>query len=75
MKVQVSERALVGRINRVLKGEGKRLRIAHPGSRLEANLARYYVLDGYTNNVVDYFNDLAAFARKCECIAAHEEYA
>jgi hypothetical protein len=76
-RVPVSERALIARVNRKLAKESwpKVLKVAHPGSRLENNLGRFYILDTYTNNVVDYGFDLADYPRLVECIANYEEIA
>ena len=68
----VSERAMLGRINRVLAKDNRVVKAAREGSALYYNMGRYYLLDWSTNNIVDYKFDLAGFAKKLGCIAEWE---
>ena len=71
-RVPVTERALVARINRALRPD-RVLKIAHPGSHLEREFGRYYVVDIHRNTALTYRIDLVSFARELDCIEDFEE--
>jgi len=63
MHQQISERALVARINRVLAKDNEVLRTCRYDSRSFSTLGRYYIIDLYRNVVdtygIDDLNDIA----------------
>jgi len=69
----VSERALIGRINRRLDRDYKKLYKSRPGSRLEANVGRFYVVDVWRNTVVDTHVDLESYGRELGVLAEWEQ--
>ncbi|MEJ5370230.1 MAG: hypothetical protein WHT08_18110 [Bryobacteraceae bacterium] len=69
----VSERALIGRINRRLDRDNKKLFKSRPGSRLEANVGRFYVVDVWRNTVVDTHVDLESYGRELGVLAEWEK--
>jgi len=69
----VSERALIGRINRRLGRDYKKLFKSRPGSRLEANVGRFYVVDVWRNTVVDTHVDLESYGRELGVLAEWEQ--
>jgi hypothetical protein len=69
----VSERALIGRINRRLGRDYKKLFKSRPGSRLEANVGRFYVVDVWRNTVVDTHVDLKSYGRELGVLAEWEQ--
>ena len=69
----VSERALIGRINRRLDRDNKKLFKSRPGSRLEANVGRFYVVDVWRNTVVDTHVDLESYGRELGVLAEWEQ--
>jgi hypothetical protein len=75
MKVKISERALMGRINRKLNHEYKAVRKTRPNSMERMNLGEYYLLDTY-RNIVEAFNvKLDNIARDLGVMAEYEELA
>jgi hypothetical protein len=76
-KVPVSERAVIARINRKLKPEGRQLKTKRGGWKKDMS-GPYYVLDVERNTVVaggagqHSRIDLEAFARKLEVLADFE---
>ena len=68
----VSERALLGRINRVLAKDNRVVKASREGTSLYANMGRYYLLDWSTNNIVDHNFQLEGLAKKLGCIAEWE---
>jgi hypothetical protein len=62
-KVPVSERALILRINRKLKRDGKVMKIARSDSRAEQAYGRYFIVDVDRNQATDADCDLAALGR------------
>lgn len=79
-KVPVSERALIQRINRKLKGDDQKLCAArgtwdgptwHPNS----DLGRYYIIDISRNFLVSSNVDLEDYGRELKVLAPWEELA
>lgn len=68
----VSERAMIGRINRALAKDRRVVKASREGSSLYNNMGRFYMLDWSTNTVVDWKLDLTAVAKKLGCIAEWE---
>lgn len=74
MKVKITERALVSRINRKLSKKDEALKICSERSRGFGTLGRYYVINTYQNLIVDCGNvDIVELAKDLGCIAAYEE--
>ena len=76
-KVPVSERAVIARINRKLKPEGRQLKTKRGGWRQDIS-GPYYVLDVERNTVVAGGSvhsriDLEQFARKLEVLSEYEK--
>ncbi len=71
-KVIVSERALVARINRKIKGEELQLKKCREGSRGFSTLGEYYTVDFSRNTVSDSQIDLSDYAKKLGVLADHE---
>ncbi|MCW5756977.1 MAG: hypothetical protein KIT54_07070 [Phycisphaeraceae bacterium] len=74
-KVQLSERALFGRVNRALQREGQSLRRCRIDSRDYANLGRYFVVDDSRNYVVGKDIDLEELAREVGVLRGYETLA
>ena len=71
--LNVSERALVGRINRVLAKQHKSLRLCRKDTRSFDTLGRYYVIDiGQRGGIVDYKLDLEWLARDLNVMGESE---
>lgn len=70
-KVAVSRRALVARVDRALRKEGKSLRRARGAAALE--LGEYFVLDTSQGFVAEKGVDVEALARKLDLLHAWEE--
>ena len=79
--ITVSEFSLVRRLNRKLAKSGMRLRVASPRSRVArstdsgGHTYRYFVINEAKGKLHNYFNDLAALARKLGCLKLEEEVA
>jgi hypothetical protein len=77
MTLPVTERALIARINRKFAadksaaGFGKRLYRSRPGSRLSANVGRYYVIQ--SNTVKDCGFNLERMAREMGLMHPYEQ--
>jgi hypothetical protein len=71
MKVPLTARAVLQRINRVLAREKKQLRAAQGKER--DSLGDYYVVDAKANAVRDHDVDLEALARKLRVLRDWEE--
>jgi hypothetical protein len=74
MERQISEGALIKRINRKLKPEYKQVRTAR-GFNMEQNYGHFYVLDLYRNMVDCGDVDLQELGRELEVLAPWEELA
>lgn len=70
-KVSISERALLGRINRALP-EFEVLRKARPGSRAEADLGTFFVVDLNRNAVTAQHVDIEALGRELGALRPYE---
>jgi hypothetical protein len=74
-KVPVSTRALVQRINRVLKSKQQQLKVARGRWAEETQLGRYFVVDLNRNVILDRPNlELEAFARELKVLAEFEAW-
>jgi hypothetical protein len=73
-KVPLSERALIARINRQLKSEGRQLKKKRGGWRNDIS-GPYYILDlGVVAGAQAHSRiDLEKFARKLDAVAEYEE--
>ena len=74
-QIELSERALLGRLNRALarEGEGKVIKVARYDSRLFQNFGRYYSV--INNTVQDWHIDLQQWAREMNVIRPYERFA
>ncbi len=72
-KVQITERALLARVNRKLAHEHKKIRKCREGTRAHSSLGGYYVLDTYKNIVIDDRKDLVAIAKDAGILKEFEE--
>jgi hypothetical protein len=63
MKVTVSERALLARVNRQLAKEGQTLRTSRSAAE-RSNFSNYYVLDASGNVTASGIDDLEKWVRK-----------
>ena len=70
--VEVSKRAVIGRINRKLKADMQMLRQAR-GWRAIQDLGEYYVIDFAKNWVADKDVDIEDFARKLDALKPWEK--
>lgn len=68
----VSERALIGRVNRKLLAQGEILRQCSEKSRWFHDLGRYYIVCIHRNAVDDRHIDLEAFARELGALGPAE---
>ncbi|MGO9111941.1 MAG: hypothetical protein ACLP9L_22170 [Thermoguttaceae bacterium] len=68
---EVTERALVGRINRALAKKNWRLHRTRRGTWSEVNLGRYYILDHY-RNVANHHVDIEWLARDLNAMTEWE---
>jgi hypothetical protein len=67
----VTTRALIQRINRVLKKNDQQLKKAR--GRYEPSIGTYFVIDTYRNYIVDTrIEDIEAYAKELNCIAPYE---
>jgi hypothetical protein len=70
--MEVSERALIGRINRKLAPDRRAIRKARAGGRLRDNLrSDFYLLDTYSNCLLDdgyTMADLMDLGRELGCV-------
>jgi hypothetical protein len=73
VKVPVSERALIARINRKLaaKDREKQFHRSYEGSRAFAALGRYYIAAG--DVVIDYALNIEQVARDLKVLAPYEQ--
>lgn len=73
MKVKISSRALMQRINRRLAKEGEVLRTSRGTSEIH-NLGNYFIVDLRTNSVTAHqIDDLEGLAREIGVIKPYEE--
>lgn len=79
-KYPVTERALMARINRVLKREGRDHKLCKArGFRVNGwrhpdnNLGWYYVVDWYLNLIVDHHVNLEAYGRELGVLGCGEK--
>lgn len=72
-KVPVTERAVIGRINRKLAKEDERLHVApnHAGGE-NADLGRYYIVDTGTRAVIYTHQDLESLAQELNVMGPRE---
>lgn len=68
VKVPVSERALIARINRKLPGNEKLKKLR--GTRWENDLGLYYIVDEYFNAVRDTHVDIESLGRELGALKA-----
>jgi len=71
-KVVVSTRAIVQRINRVLKDQDEMLKVARDGSRLEQQVGQYYIVDFRRNRVARHGVSLPHLARELGVLREYE---
>jgi hypothetical protein len=72
-KVQITERALLARVNRKLNHDGERLKSC-PASRASySELGDYYIVDLGRNTITAQHVDLLALALDLGCIKPYEE--
>jgi glycine cleavage system regulatory protein len=71
-KIQITERALFQRINRLLHKQGGNLRTAH-NQRIKASMGRYYIIDTEHNAISALHVDLEKLGRKLGVIEPWEE--
>ena len=72
MKVTVSRRALLARINRKLSAEQMQMRQARQGTRLNQGVGDFYILDLSRNAVHDTYCNLEEWGKKLGAIAPFE---
>ena len=72
-KVPVSERALVGRINRALRDYDRMIRKNRPGGRAELEMGRYFELDTRINGATQYHVDIEQYGRELGVLKEWEE--
>jgi len=70
--VTVSEKAIFGRINRVLAKKSLVLKKTRLRSRSLDTLGRYYILDTRTNMLVDSHFPLERYAKDLGVLSGHE---
>jgi hypothetical protein len=71
-KAPISERALIQRINRVLKKDGRRLK-ATRGNRWRSNLGDYYVVNT-ARNWIDWPDvNIESLGHELSCLKAWEQ--
>jgi len=71
-KVKVSERALIGRVNRVITIDNEVLRICREDTRGFNELGRYYSIDTSRNLVASKNIDLEQWGRELGVLKAYE---
>lgn len=72
MQSPITERALLGRINRKLAHDHKKMRKCRYGTMAYSNLGTWHVIDTYQNSLVDSKVDLETFARDLGVMAEWE---
>ena len=70
-KVAISERALLQRVNRKLRGSGEQIRTAR-SPRVELDLGRYFVVNVRGSFLANHHIDLEALARDLEALKPWE---
>jgi hypothetical protein len=75
MKIPISERAAIGRINRSLAREGECLHKARVPVSIWTTPVNYYVVRLQQNAIVTEVHDLEDFARQCEVLKPWETIA
>ncbi|WP_299591711.1 hypothetical protein [uncultured Microbulbifer sp.] len=75
MKVQVSERALLRRINRRLEDKLEEVCKCAESSQWHSDLGDYYCVDQNLNTVIAQHIDLEAWGRELGALKPHEEMA
>jgi len=75
MKSQVSERAVLARINRKLKKDDIIVKKCRESSRAYLDLGDYYSVDFYHNRIIDMHIDLAQLAKDASVLAPWETMA
>ena len=73
MKVQITKRALVQRINRYLAKENKALHQTGRSNRTEEQFGTYYIIDTAMNCVTADHIDLVEYGRQIEVLKLYEE--
>jgi len=73
MKVKLSQRAVIQRINRKLAKQDQKLNTSRMKSAGIHDMGRYYIVDTYRNAVVDSQINLETMGRKLGAIAEYEE--
>jgi hypothetical protein len=71
-KVNVSRRALEGRVKRGLEKDGQMLKKCRVDSRWYNELGDHYIVDINTNSVVEKHTDLEALARESGALKDYE---
>lgn len=74
-RIEVSERALRGRIKTKLKAEGMHLHVSAPDSKETNNLRGRYQVVNDKNVIVDVFESLEAMAERYNVLAPGEALA
>ena len=77
IKVKVSDRALLARINRKLLKEDRIVKKCRPDSRSYHDLGDYYMVDLRSNGVLFHYKnlDLSKLAKELELLKPYEELA
>jgi hypothetical protein len=73
-RLEITQRSLYARIARKLAKDGKQLRTARSAA-MESNVGRYYIIDTYRNEVVDYRLDLITLGKDLGLLQPWEEVA
>jgi len=73
--IPVTERALVGRIQRKLQQRGEKLKKCPQNSRWHNQLGNYYVVDVYRNSIECTDQDLAKLGTELGCLKPYETLA
>jgi len=72
MKVSVTLRAVIQRINRKLSKDYKKLEKSR-SINMKNNCGEYYILDTYRNTVIETQTNIEYLARNLGVLGAHEE--
>jgi len=74
MKIKITERALLARVNRRLEKESRVIKICKTNSRWYNDFGRYYEVDTANNTITAQHIDLGGLAREMGCLAGYETY-
>ena len=75
MKIKISERAVIQRINRKLAKDNEKLKTLHETSQSIHNIGRHYIVDIYSGAILHTHQDVESLGREIGVLHNREKIA